>query len=269
MQVILKDIGKKRCLKKCNNCDSTRIGTSRSDQWVCYDCGRVIRSVWSNELCNIYYQKKKTYKRIFYFNERCSRWLCKEPKIDKDIWRMIHTTAKSPQFKRKKYRRKNISQILRAVKIPNDIQEKFKSRKFKKNLLTHKRFYDKYFEKWKLIASALSDEYPNLPKPSLVSLFKRMFEACQRPFEIYRHAPDCSGIQNCDKYFNCWHNFINYDFVFRKFLQIADYQFKKKGVFEQFKNEFPMVSKDLRDKKLRPLWLKICNYNQWICLNDE
>lgn len=267
MQIILSETTNVPMYHKCNKCSSTKLGSNGQGDWVCYECGRVngmdISSIIDMD------SRKKTYKRIFYFNERCSRWLCNEPKIDPGIWQLIKLHSEQGPFKNRRFKRRDIGKLLRSIKVPIEIQQKYRSRKFKKNLLTPKRFYDKYFEKWKLIASALNNEIPHLPDQNLVRLLKRMFVACQEPFEIYRHVNGCTRINDCDKYFNCWHNFINYDFVFRKLLQIADYHFNHKGCYNLFKNEFPLVSKKLRDTKLRPLWFKICEYNDWPSIGNE
>lgn len=135
--------------------------------------------------------------------------------------------------------------------------------------MSKKRFYDKYSEKWKTIIWKLSGKMPILPSKKLVDMMKHLFAACQKPWDIFRHVSNCDKRHNCDLYFDCWHNFINYDFIFRKLLQICELKFGFKDVYDLHKQEFPNVSKKIRDEKLRPMFKKIANYNQWPCPDDE
>jgi len=135
--------------------------------------------------------------------------------------------------------------------------------------MSKKRFYDKYSEKWKTILWKLTGKRPILPSKELVDKMKFLFGSCQKPFEMFRHCPECDKRQKCDKYFDCWHNFINYDFVFRKLLQICELHFGFKDVYNLYKDEFILVSKNVREKKLRPMFKKICTQNSWPCPDDE
>jgi hypothetical protein len=255
----------------CRNCNSDRIGDNSCGDYVCFSCGRTHSSTVLDASPEWWQLWNKTYQRVFYFNERCSRWVCDEPKIDSDAWEIIHASAisyiKANSITR--ITREVISKVLKSVRLSKEFCEKHKSQKFKKTLMSTKRFYDKYSEKWKTITWKLTGVRPRFPPMELVTLIKNLFAERQRPFETYRHAADCDHRVNCDRYFDCWHNFINYDFMFRKFLQIAEIKFGWHGAFETYKEEFPLVSKKIRDKKLRPLFAKICEYNNWTCPQDE
>jgi hypothetical protein len=242
-----------------------------SGEWVCGDCGLVKSAQLEGQLIYQWELRVKTYKRLFYFNERCSRWTCQEPAIEDAIFEIIRSRAAGYFEKgiRPQYTKKTISKILKSVNLPLKIQKKYRSKKFKKNLLTNKRFYDKYFEKWKTIIWRLSGDVPNLPDPELVDLIKKLFSACQIPFDKFRHTEDCDGRYGCSDYFDCQHNFINYDFTIRKLLQIAEIKFGFKGCYERFKSEFNLVSSKIREEKLRPLFFKICEYNRWPKVSDE
>jgi hypothetical protein len=258
----------------CNNCGSSIIGDNRNGFEVCFNCGRIHSSSFFENEPRWYQFKVKTYKRIFYFNERCSRWVCEEPKIDPYIWKLIKKEAIQYSQRREGRNiltRENISEILRRVKISPEDSERFRSNKFKKSLLTQKRFYDKYNEKWKTIIWKLTKKKPNIPSDYLVNKIKSMFVSMQVPFEMFRHEKGkCDGRYNCDRYFECWHNFINYDFVFRKLLQIVEFSDpSQRGVYNRFKDEFPLVSEKIRNTKLRPLFFQICLYNDWPQCEDE
>jgi hypothetical protein len=254
----------------CNACGSNRIGDNLKGEYVCFGCGRIMHTILYGEM-DLSTLHLKTYKRIFYFNERCSRWECNEPIIHPTLWELIKTeagkTKKYPPFRR--FTRATVSKVLRNVKITPEMSTKFQSKKFKMTPLTSKRFYDKHYEKWKTIIWSLNKDTPKLPSNSLVSLLKRLFAEMQRPFELFRHDTACDGRMYCDKYFDCWHNFMNYDFIFRKLLQIAEIQFHHAHCYKDFKGEFPLVSARIRNTKLRPLFFKIARYNGWPCINDE
>ena len=256
----------------CRRCFSNRLGESHSSEYVCFSCGLVQGSTFDHDTDWTLY-RTKTYKRIFYFNERCSRWTCEEPSIDNESFSLIQQSAKDFISKEGKnfkgYTRTLINKILRSVKLTPDFKKRHQSKKFKKTLMSEKRFYDKYSEKWKTIIWRLTGKKPKLPPQKLVDLIKTLFNACQYPFELYRHAPECDRRFECEQYFLCWHNFINYDFIFRKLLQVAEIKFKWIGCYKLYSDEFPLVSKKIRDNKLRPMFLKICHYNNWPCPNDE
>jgi hypothetical protein len=209
---------------------------------------------------------------VFYFNERISRWGCSEPKIHPEIWTLIEQEAK----KKKIYgdlscfcNRKLISKMLRNIRITHEMSVRFQSKKFKCQLLTKKRFYDKYFEKWKTIRWKLTGIKPITPSYELIEKMKVLFNACQHPFEMFRHASDCDGRKKCYKYFYCMHNFINYDIMIRWLLQICENAHGFDNCYNLFKDEFPKISKKVIDNKLRPCFEKICNYNGWaIPLHD-
>jgi len=255
----------------CKRCLSNRLGDNLSGDFVCFDCGLVQGLADFQDQPEFAYYREKTYKRIFYFNERCSRWMCNEPKIDPDAWRLIYTSAKTFLEGRRggTITREDVNEILRLVEITPETARKMKSEKFKCTLMTKKRFYDKYSEKWKTIAWKLTGQRPVFPSKELVDKMKHLFLACQKPFSIYRHESGCDGRHRCDHWFQCWHNFINYDFVFRKLLQICELKYEFKNVYKLFKDDFILVSKTIRDNKLRPMFKKICECNQWPCPDDE
>lgn len=258
---------------KCKRCPSRLIIVDAGER-VCKSCGLVQGPTYDNEALGnaLYTTNSPSYKRIFYFNERCVRWLVCEPKIAPDIWQLIREEAnkkhKYGELK-KNLNRKLIGKILRNVVLSPEIQLKHRSTKFKQRLLTQKRFYDKYYEKWKTIKWKLTGIKPLVPCHQLVAQVKALFAASQVPFELYRHKEDCDGRYNCEKYFGCQHNFTNLDYAFRMFLQICDSTYGFQNSFSDFKNEFPLASKKVVSEKLRPMFILICKWNGWpMPIND-
>lgn len=254
----------------CRRCFSNHLGDPGSGDFVCFSC-RLVQGVIFESSPEWWQLKTKTYQRVFYFNECCSCWVCEEPRIDDEAWEVIHGASKK-FIKRngvKRITREVINKILKSVRLTPEFMKKHQSQKFKKTLMSKKRFYDKYSEKWKTISWKLTGKRPRLPPPELVAKVKHLFAACQTPFENFRHADDCDKRGDCDRVFDCWHNFINYDYVFRKLLQVVELKFNMVDVYSTYKDEFPLVSKKIRDHKLRPMFRRICLYNQWPCPDDE
>jgi len=211
-----------------------------------------------------------TYKRLFYFHERLCRWNCEEPRISPDVFSIIKEEASKRCYgPPSHFTRHTVSQILKNVNIPDEIAETHRSRRFKMQPLTKKRLYDKYFEKWKTICWMLSGVKPLLPSADLLRLMETLFVGTLKPFSMYRHDPACDRRHKCARFFKCWHNFINYDFIFIKQLQLAQFFFNHPRAYDDFKGDFSLARQRIRDNKLRPMWLKIAKYNNWPLINNE
>jgi len=259
--------------KRCRNCSSYKVGPTNNDiEYVCYDCGRVHSCIFANEVTAEFTKKPRTYSRKFYFNERVKRLCTTEPAIPTDIWALIELESQNlaKYGESKTFNRRTVSRILKSVKLPEFIVKRYTSKKFKKTPLTQKRFYDKYYEKWKTICVHLTGRSAHLPSRGYTNILKVLFNATQIPFDLMRHEQRCDGRIDCESYFDCWHNFINYDYIFRKLMQIAEHKIPLfKGNYEKFKNEFPLVSKKVRRDKLWPMFKKICLYLNWPIIKDD
>ena len=254
--------------RHCKRCGCEKIIEDRGER-CCTRCGLCQGQVFDFDtyMANMP-SNSPSYKRNFYFNERCTRWTCTEPPLPPDVLALVKNEA----MDRDKYgdlqlgcSRGVISRILRAVgsKLTPAFMEKYRSVKFKKQAMTPKRFYDKYYEKWKTIRWSLNGQKPIIPSRRLVERIKFLFAASQKPFEDFRHTEKCTRCMNCEEKFKCWHNFRSYDYAFRIYLQICEQRYGFKNCYTLFKDEFPLVSDKLVKTKLRPLFMKICAYNEW------
>jgi hypothetical protein len=256
----------------CKNCHGSRIipADEFSGEMVCRDCGRVAFRYFQYEvpregIC------RKTYKRIFYFNERIKRWCCEEPKINWDLLLFIRYEASKPKWGGpNNINRRTIGRILKSVRLPIAFKEKHRSQKFLCTKLSKKRFLHKFYEKWKTICCYITGDETNIPEQDYVNAIRERFEACQIPYELYKHAENCDGRFKCEKKFDCWNNFLNYDWVFRKLMQLVELRYPQfRGNFELYKDEFPLISKKIRENKLMPMWKKICDYRGWPVIHDD
>jgi hypothetical protein len=242
-----------------------------NNEVVCTACGLVqlspIASPTSPQLL------RKVYERKFYFAERLSRWNCVEPGIDDLSWFIIEDEALGNPEKYKNITRRctrnDIKKILKSIKIHPIHRYRLRSRKYKRNLMTPSRFYNKFYEKWRSIGWKLTGIQPDIPKVKLVQLINLLFMKIQPIFEQLRHHKECDMRYQCDKYFGCKHNFLNYDFVIRKLLQIAEIKYGWNGCYDRYKNDFPITSESIRNNKLRPFFKRIANQLNLPCPNNE
>lgn len=122
---------------------------------VCTSCGAVnsehmpIDHVVFNNRDVVY----KTYKRIHHFAERMSQLCCREPKIPEEHMELIFEAHLglllsdedyASRFEANPFNQHLIRKVLRSVIITKELEEKYRSRKFKRRLFTKKRFFEKY-----------------------------------------------------------------------------------------------------------------------------
>lgn len=270
----------------CSRCKSDDMSMGKNEFFlVCRSCGLCrntmlsLRSTYALDMGRVVFEipsiNKKSYQRINYFNERIARLCNNEPFIDDLPWFIIENEAlvNSDTYGdlRKKCTREDVAKILRSIRLPKHYQHLLRSRKFKKTNMCKERFFNKYMEKWKTIICRLTGIQSPRPSVDLCKLLRYLFLKLQTPFENIRHKPRCDKkTPNCDKKYGCLYNFINYDFLFAKLLQIIEFNFKGfKGVYYKFKPFLPMLGEKIRNNKLRPLLMKMIKPFGWKCPNNE
>lgn len=164
----------------CDLCDARNIiHDHRTGDRVCSDCGYVCGSIMLGEGCLDSFTCK-SYKRIHHFSgmftvqsslpdnrhihnqvslffqtERMALFACKEPAIPDDLFELIEDSYDRlsdgvegqdirQAFQANPYNRSLINQILDAVELPEALQIKYKSKKWKKTLFTKSRFKEKF-----------------------------------------------------------------------------------------------------------------------------
>jgi hypothetical protein len=82
-----------------------------------------------------------------------SQFCCREPPIPEEHVELISSTSIGlrlseesfdKKFTEQPFNRHLIRKVLRSVKITKEIEEKYRSQKFKKRPFTKKRFFEKY-----------------------------------------------------------------------------------------------------------------------------
>lgn len=201
-----------------------------------------------------------TYQRIFHFNERMAQLCLCEPSIPSDLWELIETEFDYGEFEREypkpatELTKEHIKQICASIRVPNRLQEKYRSQKFKQNLLKDMK---RFTEKWLTIRRKLGAEAPPQLGPNVVERLQRWFMALEKPFNIYRHSANCQGGPKCHKSASkCRHNFPNYNYLILQLL-------KKEGLADTYAKYLPQLRTGAKIRNLDTLCEKIWNYLEW------
>lgn len=144
-----------------------------------------------------------------------SQWCGMEPRIAPEIMDLIWREARKRQYERT-YSQGTITKILRAVRVPRQLQEKYRSQKFRKLPL---KDLNRYNEKWRTIQSTLTGKKLATPSYPVLSKMRAGFLRLQPVFERVRHTDKCKGGFKCHKQYGCRHNFINYNYVIVQLLK--------------------------------------------------
>lgn len=82
-----------------------------------------------------------------------SQFCCREPKIDSELFSLIDDTHTEllvteedfgEKFRKQPFNQHLVRKVLRSVKITQEIEEKYRSTKFKRRPFTKKRFFEKF-----------------------------------------------------------------------------------------------------------------------------
>ncbi len=269
-------------IHKCRRCGRVLVMDRNDYYLVCTGCGltketalslvstykiNVSRNFTKVPIC------QRTYKRINYFNERLARLCNIEPHIQPIPWFIIKmeslNTAKYGDLS-VKCTREDVGKVLKSVNVPPHYQFILRSRKYRKNLMTNRRFFNKFMEKWKTIMVRLTGRKTPIPSTDLLNFLRFAFMKLQSRFEDVRHKKKCDKkTKNCDKIHGCLYNFVNYDFLIVKLLQIAELNFGFKNVYNTFKDFLPMLSLTARKVKLRPVFKEMIRPFRWKCPDNE
>lgn len=242
-------------LSTCAGCDSYDLVVNEEHCYVCQQCGHVNGYYW-----NAYYQKPKTYKTITHFNERLAQYFLVEPPMPDELYDMVELEAFEPSYPNfEDLTKEDIKKICKSIKLPKNIQEKYRSKKFKKKPLIN---LSRFVEKWLSIKNRLCGSKPNYPSGWVVDQLRTRFCQLQVPFEMTRHKPECDGrTYKCHKVYKCRHNLINYNFIIIELLKLIIQD--DKLVETEFLPCFPQLKSKTKVKQLRIMWDKMMKWIGW------
>lgn len=226
-----------------------------SGDFVCRKCGLV----QGGQVAAFCYTlplpaRRSLYKRIHHFSERMAQWCCVEPRVPQEILALVAHEAQNEKYERT-YGRETVCEILRAVTVPDELAEKYRSRKFKKNKLTKLNGLQ---EKWKTIRQHLTKEKPEQPPTELVDAMRSGFLRLQPAFEANRHVEGCDRGANCHKRYGCRHNILNLNFLILKLIR----RYGGEAAEKKWGPEFRQISQAKR-RKLQVMYDGMTKYAGW------
>jgi hypothetical protein len=182
---------------RCPECWSTDlpVRTDVCDD-VCGDCGFVISEVLFDRIPFYVRALKGTYKRIFHWNERMALFRMQDPWLPDDIMDLIEAESVKEIYPCvTEFVYHDVAAVLGAVKVPEWMQEKYRSTKYKcrpmKDLM-------RFREKWLQIKWRLTGVKPVDPPDWVIDGLTTYFKALQVPWSWSSKGRN---------------NFINYNLV--------------------------------------------------------
>lgn len=200
-----------------------------------------------------------TYRAIFHLNERLAQLCLAEPTIPAELWELIEMEFDFGDFERTypkapELTKADIAKICGSITVPDDLQEKFRSKKFKQNPLKNMK---RYTEKWLTIRKKLGAERPPPLHPNDVLALQTDFVALLKPFNIYRHTDQCKGGPKCHlSSSKCRHNLPNYNYLMLQLL-------RRRGKAAIYKKYLPQLRTGGKVKNLDNLCAKMWNWLNW------
>jgi hypothetical protein len=141
-----------------------------------------------------------------------------EPPIAEDLWGLIcdeYVFGANDYPAGPALTKEHVKALCRSIAVPEEFQEKFRSRKFKQNPLTDMK---RYVEKWISIRARLGGDKPEPLMDHMIYMLRIKFLALDRIWEQYRHRPGCDAglraVKKCHKSpSRCRKNFPNYNYI--------------------------------------------------------
>lgn len=200
-----------------------------------------------------------TYQAIFHFNERMAQLCLQEPTIPSDLWELIQNEFDWGDLERvypdaKALTKEDVSKICGSIMVPGDLQEKYRSKKFKCNPLKNLK---RFSEKWLTIKKKLGGDSPPPLHPNDIYYMQREFITILMPFNIFRHNTSCAGGRKCHKSASkCRHNLPNYNYIIFQLL-------RRRGKGDLYRSWLPQLRTPAKIKALDKLCEKIWDYLGW------
>lgn len=199
------------------------------------------------------------YKHIFHFNERIANLNCQDPAIPDDLFRLVKNAH------RNRLRRRDpprvwygyVREILRAVRVPPDLQEKYRGRRYKKLPLTNME--KKFSERWITIRYRLTGRRPVPLEPRDIRALQLLFLGLLAPFNYIRHEDGCKKNGKCHKTHGCAYKLPPYNFIIKELMFV----WKGRAYRDRYARYLLHTRSCASTRKIRKIWDQIAAYNMW------
>lgn len=250
----------------CKNCDAEGENNDyaviiNSDYMaVCTGCGTVLEDCPSHISVSSIPSRgldcQQPYKCITYFNEYFSQFLATCPGIPFDIFVEIKkASVRYSSISKKRYdqfERTDIGEILRSIKVPQQLSTKYKSSPRPQNRFKNTPLLSltKYAERWVLIKKKLlNDTIEIFERPHTETLLKvrRYFLAVEHAFRALKEQKR--------------KHLHSYRYVIARCFKKADKELGK-NEFEKCR-KFWILPSEKKIARLDAFWKEVCLYHSW------
>lgn len=220
----------------CRSCNGRLVITKEGDR-VCAVCALVVPFCQIyDRACDMPRKFYKTYKRMFYFNERISQFNRTEPEIDPFLRDLLYKAyiiwcgrgkIKEGEIVPYEITRKICRSVSveykrdTTVSISKQDSIEYGSHKFKRKPIKNLLYLA---EKWITLNKLWTGKYPPYFDSDIILRLRLCYAAYQAPFEQIRHSDQCLQDRSSDKYqchkskYKCRYAMVNINLLMSIFL---------------------------------------------------
>jgi hypothetical protein len=247
----------RNCLNVCYSPVLTRDGDA-----VCINCGLVLEQKLVGFSAKDGECSSKSpyvgYKHIFHFNEKIANLNRSDPRLPADLLSLVQVAARAQGFgPGRDMWYGDVRAVLRSIVVPDDLQEKYRSKRYKFNPLTDMEA--KFAERWITLRWQLTGKCPPYLDGRVIQTMQVYFQGILIPFRYSRHKPNCDGRYKCHKEFGCNYKFPPYNFIIKELLFIIC----GREVLDTYAPYLLHTHSQQSLQKIHALWDKIAHYNRW------
>ncbi len=248
----------------CEGCAiQTRHCITPEDDWVCTECGLVGEKLLtgipfesnsdnddgtSGGYRHHHRVKSIPYNRVTFITQHLHQLTCDNPPIHSLLFGLVQDEAENKERYGPigNFTKSHVRSILRNVIVPQDLQEKFKSKPRAQNRYKETPHYDmkRYLKNWRWIIDQLGGPRADMDG-SLQTTIKAIFVTLLPGFY------NTVGMER--------KHFPNYYYSIMKILQILDSKMDEKYLVKSWRKWFPMPPPP-RCLKLDSAWKRMCDY---------
>lgn len=175
-------------------------------------------------------RKSMPYSQRTHFREILALLNLVGPTIPDDLFALIRTCYQR-DFAPRDPTKAVVKQILDTIEVPKPLQEKYRTRRYKRRLCDHLDRVKNYSERWIWIRWKLTGVRPKKMGSLLLEYMERYFVCMMTPWKTLRHAHDCRGRRDNDDTATCHqgshtnrcrHNLPPYLFVIRHIFHLIE-----------------------------------------------